>query len=148
MKRIALALAIAVAAIAATTFAAAGSAQGPATTSLHLTSTSQHAAGFAPAHDPPRAGDHFAIADKITGDDTGIDRVACTMTSKRQALCTAVVQLSKGTLTAQSLVNITAAQKRYAITGGTGNYDGASGTAIVKSIPNTPRADIQITLLP
>jgi hypothetical protein len=150
MKRIALASTIAAAAIAAAAFATTGSAQSPATRSLHLVSTAQESVGFAPTHQAPRPGDRVGTGDVITGDDTGIDRVTCTIMSKRDALCTAVAQLSKGTLTAESLVSLTLGpgEVRYAITGGTGAYDGASGTAVVTDIPGTDKADIHITLLP
>jgi hypothetical protein len=150
MKRIALASTIVAAVIAAAAFATAGSAQSPATTSLHLVSTSQESVGFAPNHPELRPGDRVGTGDILTGDDTGIDRVMCTVISKRDALCTAVAQLSNGTLTAESLVSLQPgpAKIRYAITGGTGAYDGASGTAVVTDIPGTTKADIQVTLLP
>lgn len=148
MKRIALAVTVVVAAVAAAAFAVTGSAQSPATTSLHLVSTSQQSVGFAPGHREPRQGDRFGSGDTITGDDTGVDRVSCTVIGRRQALCTAVAQLSKGTLTAESLVSFEPGPTRYAITGGTGAYEGASGTAVVTDVPGTAKADIQITLLP
>jgi hypothetical protein len=148
MKRIALAGALVVAAIAATAFATTGSAQSQAATSLHLISTAQESIGFTPEHHQPRPGDRFGAGDAITGDDTGIDRVICTVIDKDHAMCTAVAQLSKGTLTAESLVSFEPGKTRYAITGGTGAYEGASGTAVVTDIPGTAKADIQVTLLP
>jgi hypothetical protein len=147
MKRIALACVVVAAAIAAAAFSTTGSAQSPAI-SLHLIATTQESIGFGPQHHQPRPGDRFGIGDAITGDDTGIDRVICTVIDKDQAMCTAVVQLAKGTLTAESLVSFEAGETHYAITGGTGAYDGASGTAVVTDIPGTAKADIQITLLP
>jgi hypothetical protein len=149
MRRIAVAGTIVVAAIAAAAFAAAGSAQSSATTSLHLVATTQKSVGFAPKHQGPRPGDLVGAGDIITGDDTGIDRVTCTIMSKRDALCTAVVQLSKGTLTAEGLVSLRpeSGEMRYAITGGTGAYEGTSGTAIVTDVPGTDKTDIKITLL-
>lgn len=149
MKRIALASAIVAAAVAAAAFATTGSAQqSRAVTSLHLISTTQESIGFGPEHREPRAGDRIGIGDAITGDDTGIDRVICTVVDKQHAMCTAVVQLSKGTLTAESLVSFEPGETHYAITGGTGAYEGASGSAVVTDIPGTAKADIQITLLP
>jgi hypothetical protein len=150
MKRIALASTIVAAVIAAAAFATAGSAQSPATTSLHLISTIDESVGFLPRHQEPHPGDRFGSGDIITGDDKGIDRATCTVISKHDALCTAVAQLSKGTLTAEALVTFGSGPQgdvRYAITGGTGAYDGASGTAVVTDIPGTPKADIKITLL-
>lgn len=151
MKRTALASTIVVAAMAAAAFATAGSAQSPATTSLHLVSTSQENVGFAPKHQL-RPGDRVGTGDVITGDDAGIDRVTCTVVGKRDALCTAVAQLAKGTLTAESLASLRPepgpGEVRYAITGGTGAYEGARGTAVVTDVAGTPTADIHITLLP
>jgi hypothetical protein len=150
MKRIALASTIVTAVIAAAAFATAGSAQSPATTSLHLISTTQASVGFAPRHQEPYPGDRFGSGDTITGDDTGIDRAMCTIISKRDALCTAVAKLSRGTLTAEALVSFgpePVSELRYAITGGTGAYDGARGTAVVTDIPGTAKSDIKITLL-
>ncbi|HEV7807011.1 MAG TPA: hypothetical protein VGO80_14405 [Solirubrobacteraceae bacterium] len=149
MKRIALPSTIVAAIIAAAAFAASGSAESPSTTSLHLISTTQESVGFAPNHDL-RPGDRFGTGDIVRGDDSGIDRLTCTVTSKRDALCTAVAQLSKGTLTAQSLVSLRPgpAATHYAITGGTGAYEGASGTAVVTDIPGTTDAAIDVTLLP
>lgn len=151
MKPITLALpsTIVVAAIAAAALATSGSAQSPSTTSLHLISTAQRSVGFAPRHHELRPGDRFGTGDTITGDDSGIDRLTCTVMSKRDALCTAAARLSKGTLTAESLISLQAASRetRYAITGGTGAYDGASGTAVVTAIPGTDKSDIRVTLL-
>jgi hypothetical protein len=129
-----------------------GWAQPPAQpTSLHLVATTQNDVGFGPRHNSPTAGDRFATGDRITGDDTGIDRVICTVVATSDGLCIASLRLSKGTLTAQTLVSFTSqpgSKEAWAITGGTGAYDGARGTAIVTDIPDTPKADIQITLRP
>ena len=149
MKRVALSCAIVAVAIAAAAFATTGSAQSRPVTSLHLISTTQEFIGFAPEHHQLRPGDRVGTGDAITGDDTGIDRVICTVIDKQpRAMCTAVAQLSKGTLTAESLVSAGPGETHYAITGGTGAYEGASGTAVVTDIPGTAKADIQITLLP
>jgi hypothetical protein len=70
--------------------------------------------------------------------------------TRRDALCTAVVVLSKGTLTAQSRVSLLPGSRvaHYAITGGTGAYDGARGTAVVTAIAGTAKLSIHVTLLP
>jgi hypothetical protein len=149
MKRIALASTTVVAVIAAAAFATAGLAQSSPTTSLQLVSTAQESVGFGPMHREPHPGDRFGAGDILTGDDTGIDRTTCTIISKHDALCTAVAQLSKGTLTAEALVSFgpePAGDLRYAITGGTGAYDGAGGTAVVTDVPGTSKSDIHITL--
>jgi hypothetical protein len=149
VKRIALAVPIAAVAIAAGAFATAGSAQSPATTTLHLVATTQKFVGVdPPSTHPPRAGDRYSTGDTITGDDTGIDRLTCTVTSRRDALCAAVAKLSKGTLTAEGLVTFSQGGRVVlAITGGTGSYAGASGTATVTDTPHSAKTDLQITLL-
>jgi hypothetical protein len=137
------AAAIVTAALVATT----GSAQAPPT-SLHLVGTSQKTVGFHPNH-KPRQGDSFGFGDTITGDDTGIARAVCTIIGKSQAVCTIVVQLSKGTLTTQSLIPLggRASNRPETITGGTGAYNGARGTALVTDVSNTT-VDVKITLRP
>ena len=125
--------------------AGAGSAQTPAA-SLHLVGTSQKSAGFMPKG-APRLGDRLGFGDRITGDDTGYDRGVCTIVGKPQILCTIQVQLSKGTLIAQGMLPERANRTPVAITGGTGAYNGARGTALATDHGNG-RTDIDITLLP
>src|SRR5215470_7363436 len=48
----------------------------------------------------PRAGDTVGFGDKISGDETGVDRGTCIVIG-RGLLCTVEVQLSKGTLSVQ-----------------------------------------------
>jgi hypothetical protein len=125
--------------------ASAGSAQSPPTT-LHLVSTSQKNVGFMPKG-APRQGDRLGFGDRITGDDTGFDRGVCTIVGRPQILCTIQVQLSKGTLTVQGMLPERANKTPVAITGGTGAYNGARGTALATDHGNG-RTDIDITLLP
>lgn len=125
--------------------AGAGSAQTPAT-ALHFVSTSQKNAAFMPKG-APHLGDRLGFGDRISGDDTGFDRGVCTIVGKPQLLCTIQVQLSKGTLTVQGLLPERANKTPVAITGGTGAYNGARGTALVTDTSPT-QTDVQITLLP
>jgi hypothetical protein len=123
------AAAIVAAALAATT----GSAQTPATSlHLHLGAKAEKGVGFFPKG-RPRQGDRFGFGDRISGDDTGYDRGTCTVMGTKSGICTVQLQLSKGTLTAQGLVSMSQRSKNapVAITGGTGAYDGARGTAFV-----------------
>jgi Dirigent-like protein len=55
------------------------------------------------------------------------------------------VQLSKGTLSVQGIAPQRAKNTPMAITGGTGAYDGARGTALVTDV-NSTTTDITITL--
>jgi hypothetical protein len=125
--------------------AGAGAAQTPVT-ALHLVSTAQKGAGFNPKR-APHLGDRLGFGDTISGDDTGYDRGVCTVVGRPQLLCTVQVQLSKGTLTVQGMLPERATKVPVAITGGTGAYNGARGTALVTDSSPT-RTDVEITLLP
>ena len=141
--RLSLGLGTGAALATAALMAGAGSAQTPAT-ALHLVGTPQKGVGFMPKG-APRQGDRLGFGDTVTGDDTGHDRGVCTFI-KGGLLCTIQVQLSKGTLTAQGIVPERSNKNPIAITGGTGAYDGARGTALVTDGKNQTTVDI--TLLP
>jgi hypothetical protein len=141
------ALTAVVAALAAAgVIATSGSAQSPAGTTLHLTSKSQKGVGFT-FKGAPRQGSRFGFGDRVAGDDTGIDRGVCTFIGKDAALCTIHVRLSRGTLSAQGLLPQRSNNTPVAITGGTGAYDGARGTALVTDTSRTS-AKIDVELLP
>ena len=149
MSRTAIALTAGVACIGTVAvIATSGSAQGPAPTSLHLVEKDAKSVGFGPNH-RPRQGDRFGFGSAVTGDDTGVGRGVCTVIGKNQALCNVEERLAKGTLSAQGLVGLTGRANKlpFAITGGTGAYDGARGTALVTDV-NSTTTDIQITLRP
>ncbi len=131
--------------VAVAVLAASGTAQ-PAPGTLHLHAKEQMAVGFT-FKGKPRQGDRFGFGDTITGDDTGTDRGTCTFIGQATALCTIQLKLSKGTLTAQALLPARSTNTPVAITGGTGSYNGARGTALLTDLPRN-RADIRITLLP
>jgi hypothetical protein len=122
--------------------AGSGSAQAPAGTTLHLVSKSQKNVGFFPSG-RPHQGQHVGFGDTISGDDTGYDRGACTIVGQ-SLLCNVQVQLSKGTLSVQGIVPQRANNTPMAITGGTGAYDGARGTALVTDHANS--TEITVTL--
>jgi hypothetical protein len=145
MTRLRLTLAAGAAALAtAAALAASGSAQtAPAT--MHLVSKTQTGIGFFPKG-RPRSGDTVGFGDRISGDETGIDRGTCVVIGKG-LLCTVQVQLSKGTLSVQGLVPERSHNNPMAIVGGTGAYDGARGTAFVTDV-NDSTSDITVELLP
>jgi hypothetical protein len=122
--------------------ATAGSA---ATTpkTLHLVAHSLKKVGFFPKHKPVQ-GDRFGFGETISGDDTGFDRGVCTIIG-RKSLCDVQAQLSKGTLALQGFATEKAQNLPIAILGGTGDYDGASGTAVVTDV-NKSTTDITVTL--
>ena len=146
MNRAPLALSAGLATIAtAALLATSGSAQSPAPTSLHLVGTDQRGAGFG-SHRNPRPGAQFAIGHRINGDDTGIDRALCTYVGRGFTHCTNAFRLSRGTLYIEGLVQGEPKNAPYAVTGGTGAYDGARGTAIVTA--GRAPEDVRITLRP
>ena len=126
--RLPLALAAAAAIATAAVLATGGSAQTPPS-SLHFVSKEQRGVGFFPHH-RPHQGDRFGFGDTITGADTGVDRGVCTLIGKN-ALCTVQLKLSKGTVSAQGLSSLRRnTNTPFAITGGTGAYNGARGTMV------------------
>jgi hypothetical protein len=145
MTRLRLTLAAGAAAVAtAAVLAASGSAQ-TAPTTLHLVSKHDGSVGYFPKG-RPRSGDGVGFGDKISGDDSGYDRGACTIIG-RKMLCTVQVQLSKGTLSAQGLIPQRSHNNPVAIIGGTGAYDGARGTALVTDVNDTTTT-VDVTLKP
>jgi len=145
MPRFALAVPAAAAALAtAAVLAASGSAQ-TAPTTLHLVSKHDASVGYFPKG-RPRSGEGVGFGDKVTGDDTGFDRGACTIIGRRM-LCTIEVHLSKGTLGAQGLLPQRSHANPVAIVGGTGAYDGARGTALVTDV-NDSTSTVDVTLKP
>ena len=135
------AVAIAVGAIVVTS----GSAQAPTGTTLNLVSTTQKGVGFNPKG-KPRQGSQFVFGDKITGTATGTDRGVCTLIGK-QAFCNVVVTLSNGTLSATGLLSDTSKNTPMQVTGGTGAYNGARGTALITDV-NSKTTKVDVTLLP
>lgn len=136
---------VAVAALAV--IATSGSAQAPATaTTLNLKGKEQKGVGFFPKA-RPRQGDLLGFGEKLTGDETGVDRGVCTVIGRDEATCIVQFRLSKGTLTAQGTGHEKDTNAPFAITGGTGAYDGARGTALVTDTSATS-SSIKITLLP
>jgi hypothetical protein len=114
---------------------------------LQFVTKAQNGIGFFPKG-RPRQADRFGFGSTVTGDDTGISRGVCTVIGKSGpvALCTLQIQLSKGTLSAQALLPQRSQNTPVAITGGTGAYNGARGTALATDV-NQTTTDITVTLL-
>jgi hypothetical protein len=79
--------------------------------------------------------------------NTGFALAVCTAIGRHGLLCTLHAQLSKGTITAQGLLPERARDTPIAITGGTGAYDGARGTALVTDV-NPTTSEFTLNLLP
>jgi hypothetical protein len=122
--------------------ATAGSAQTTPKT-VHLVAQNQKKVGFFPKT-RPKQGDRFGFGDAISGDDVGFDRGVCTVIG-RQNLCNVSAQLSKGTIALQGFATGKNQNTPIAVIGGTGDYDGASGTAIVTDVSRST-TDITVTL--
>lgn len=144
-RKIPVVLATSLAALAtAAVLVTPGAAQTGHATTLHLLTHSQKHVGFVPAH-RPRPGDQFGAGERVSGDDTGIGRVLCTDFSEGIAPCTIWLRLSRGNLTAQGLLTEQDRGTPVAITGGTGVYNGARGTAyITDTSPTSSRVTIQL----
>ena len=92
-------------------------------------------------HDP--VGRHS----NVIGDDTGVSRAICTILGGSGGMpCTIWVKLGHGILTQQGLTPERAHDAPIAITGGTGAYDGARGTALVTDTSNG-KTSITISLV-
>ena len=139
--------ALAVAATGAALVAASAGAAQDAPSTLHLVAKNQRGVGFQPAG-RPHQGSRIGIGDRISGDDSGYGRGVCTLLAKSDGiLCTLQLHLSKGTITAQGELPQRSNGTPVAITGGTGAYNGARGTATVTDLSPTS-TDIQVALLP
>jgi hypothetical protein len=137
-----LALTAIVAAVGAIAIQATAGSAAPTPKSLHLVATSLKKVGFFPKG-KPHQGDTFGFGDSLSGDDTGFDRGVCTLIGGK-SLCTVQAQLSKGTLSLQGFVSQKATNLPIAVIGGTGAYDGASGTAVITQVSKST-TDINIT---
>jgi hypothetical protein len=137
-----LALVAVLAAIGAAAIQATGGSAQTTPKSLHLVAHSLKRVGFFPKH-KPRQGDRFGFGDTLSGDDTGFDRGVCTFIGGK-SLCNVQAQLSRGTLSLQGFVPGKAQNLPIPVLGGTGDYDGATGTAVITNV-NKSTTDISIT---
>jgi hypothetical protein len=113
--------------------ASSGAQETPPAASLHLVSKQISERG---PHSRPHAGSTIVFSGSETGDDTGHSYVQCTLIDGRIALCIGQWKLAKGTLSAQTAIPLEPSPKKIllAVTGGTGAYDGARGTATLIDI--------------
>ena len=138
-----LALVAILAALGAIAIQATGGSAQTAGKTLNLVAHTVKKAGFFPKG-RPHQGDRFGFGDTISGDDTGLDRGVCTFVGGK-SLCNIEAQLSKGSLSLQGFVFGKLSNTPIAITGGTGAYDGASGTALVTQVSKST-TNINVTL--
>ena len=131
-----------VAAVGAIAIQATAGSAAPAPKSLHLVATSLKRASFFPKG-KPHNGDRFGFGDRLTGDDSGFDRGVCTFVGGK-SLCNIQAQLSKGSVSLQGLLPQKLTNTPIPILGGTGDYDGLGGTAVVTNVSKNT-TDINIT---
>lgn len=148
-SRLGMGLSAGVAAAATAAVLASGGAAQTGGTELHLRATSQKSAEFFPKH-KPHPGDQLGFGDKLSGDDTGIDRAVCTLVGGGPGgglPCTVWVKLSKGTLQLQGMLPEKSHNAPIAVVGGTGAYNGARGTAFATD-HGKGKTTIVVDLLP
>jgi hypothetical protein len=127
--------------LASAALAAPGLAQSTPST-LHLVSTARPG-GFFAKH--PKPGARFGFVSSVAGDDAGTSTAVCTDVGGK-LLCTLQLNLARGTITAQGVLPQKAHGTPVAITGGTGAYNGARGTALATDTSST-KTRIDISLL-
>lgn len=132
--------AVASAGIVATT----GSAQEPGPRTLHIVGTPVRSVGFGPTH-KPRQGDTVGFGDRVTGDETGFDRGTCTYIGSRGLKCDVIAELSGGQISAEGIFG-RGATTTFIVTGGTGQYAGVRGTAVVTQ--HAKNVEVTYALLP
>jgi hypothetical protein len=138
-----LALVAVLAAVGAIAIQATGGSAQTTGKTLHLVGHNLKNVGFFPKG-KPRQGDQFGFGEAISGDDTGFDRGVCTVIGRKN-ICNVEAQLSRGTLALQGFATGKSQNTPIAVLGGTGDYDGAGGTALVTDV-NRSTTDITITL--
>ncbi len=132
MRRYVVLAAVVAAAAALVVVPSIGSA---AATGQTLTLISKQDSSFFPNH-RPHPGDRFGFSDRESGGDTGRSYAVCTIVGKGGAVCQVVVSLTRGQIAAQFVTYLRSngPPKQAIITGGTGAYNGASGTVNIKNL--------------
>ena len=97
----------------------------------------------------PHPGSRFGFTDTVTGSDgsKGHDLGSCTVIVRKTALCQVQLVLNTGQLAGQVPLKFSSKTNTGPITGGTGAYDGARGTATAVQV-NKKTTKITVTLLP
>lgn len=86
-------------------------------------------------------GDSFVFSSRLTrqGETVGHTGVVCTITSVRmeESQCVGTAWLRRGQISIQGLLAGEPEEFEFPITGGTGAFEGAGGTLVVREISNT-----------
>ena len=86
----------------------------------------------------PAPGDHVEFYEQDTGGDTGNDYFDCVVTNSHgETICNAEFVLKHGSISIEGVFNAdsTTVNTSAIITGGTGSYNAASGTAVATGSP-------------
>jgi hypothetical protein len=108
----------------------------PQSNTLHILSTALLLTGPT----TPAAGDHYEFYDRDTGDTRGNDYFDCVVTNPHgDTICNAEFVLKGGNISIEGVFNANATKvdTSAVITGGTGRYNAASGTAIATGSPTS-----------
>jgi hypothetical protein len=149
MKHRFLAVALVAAAALVGVFAASGAArssQSPRTINFTLRGTG----GFFPPRrkqQPP--GTRYGTAVRVAGDDgsKGSGDVLCTFIKADDRLCNVQLTLSKGNLALQGIAHGPNVNEPFIVTGGTGAYAVARGSALVNDVdPSSERTPVRFTV--
>ena len=85
-------------------------------------------------------GDEFIFTSRLTrhGHKVGHTGVVCTITSvkREESQCVGSAKLGRGEITIQGLMADSPRVFSFAITGGTGAFEGAEGTLVVRELPH------------
>ena len=98
--------------------------------------------GFVDVGDPDFSlGDQFIFTSELTkrGKLVGHTGVVCTVTSleREESQCVGTASFHKGQITIQGLLSGEPEEFEFPITGGTGAFEGAGGTLVVKELSET-----------
>lgn len=131
------AVAAALAAFLVGVLAARSSAQSPHSPRT-ITFTLQRVSGFFPPG-PPEPGTTDGSLQSVTGDDgsTGTGDVACTYITTQTEFCNVQFSLSTGLLSLQGIAYQPNDNAPFTVTGGTGAYATARGSATVNDVNQT-----------
>jgi hypothetical protein len=150
---IAAALVLALAAVLAAVFGAggaAGSSPPRAARTVNFTLTAIPGQGFFPTPgQAPSPGTRYGSALNVTGDDgsKGTGYVLCTFIAGDARFCDVQLFLSSGQIAFQGIAHGPNVNEPFTVTGGTGAYAVARGSALVNDVdPTSERTPVKFTV--
>jgi len=109
----------------------------PSPRTIHFTLVRQPGGWFPSAN--PQPGETLGAQQAVTGDDgsKGTGNIQCTIYTANQELCDVVLRMSTGQIAFQGIVPREIKNTRIIVTGGTGAYAVARGSAVVNDVTET-----------